>query len=609
MTDASVLHPYRKRKFFYELAALLQEEPPRIQRLTERFPPAPQSPRNRKDPVVPSPSTDQQPRSSSSDASSQLVKSSAEPLNTSVATSDDDSFECVEFDGLQDALSHPSGSRHDLTSQGSVYESTQDSAYLVPIHENSITTDSSHHGRMQQHGGGFHFDFDAADRKHQDSRNQNERQDAPTTLINGDMLALGKPFHASIELDDYYDWDRLCEITPCWMHQEAAQCEVHADDVACPMLLFCLQVTDEFIAYYSFQREETWRVQACKLAQSVFVARWDAAVLNQGGRQEIDLQEYLLRKKTLVGVAYEVWRIVGMYWDKYKQSYLHQHELYFADHHVEHNARKSSKWNCMRDFFHVYGMKASQASKLADVDRSFTQMDDYLSSKQLSELLKSAPRASPLHFGVKYLNQVSSFSKKTQQQPIHRHVISQPEWKIAFNAIVIHLQKWISCVHVFPCGSFSRGAAYGSTIDILVALPEDLFASREKKMRSRYDDVVATLSLAKIVQQDSEHRVSATRGLFVVPYKKSVLILDLKVYERPKSWFALLYFTGPQHFVHDFYCSLLQISLQELPEATFDAIYAKTVAALGLEKVASVECEKDIFDLAGREYLLPSFRM
>uniref|UniRef100_K3WJX5 Uncharacterized protein n=1 Tax=Globisporangium ultimum (strain ATCC 200006 / CBS 805.95 / DAOM BR144) TaxID=431595 RepID=K3WJX5_GLOUD len=145
---------------------------------------------------------------------------SAEPLNTSAATSEGDSFEYVEFDGLQDALSHPSGSRHGLTSQRSVYESTQDSAYLIPIHENSIAANSSYSGRMQQHGSGFHFDLDAADRKHRAGVAQRDLQGAATTLNNGDMLALEKPLHAPIELDDYYDYydyydcGRLCEITP-----------------------------------------------------------------------------------------------------------------------------------------------------------------------------------------------------------------------------------------------------------------------------------------------------------------------------------------------------------------------------------------------------------
>lgn len=605
--NASALHPYRKRKFFYELAALLGEDPPRIQQFAERFPPAPID-------------SDKQGSTTAKAAEQHLTSSShsqfksSEVLNSSFAISEDDSIEYVEFDGLQDALAHNSvtGSRHGFASQGSVYESTQDSASLVPAEDSSISTYAVNRGRKQTRG--FHFDFDAADGPLMLQKKVEETRSAPTTLVNSEIVSVGKPSDTPTELEDYYDCDRLCEITPCWVHKEKTQCELHKDDVACPMLLFCLQVMDEFVAYHSFQRQESWRVAACKLAQSVFVARWDAAVLKLGGRQEIDLHEYLLRKKTLAGVAYEVWRLVGMYWDKYKLNYLHQQELCFADDQVEHVSPESSKWSRMRDFFHVYGMKASQASRLAEVDHAFAQSEDYLSSKQLSELLDRSPHASPLRFGVNYLRHVrltsssSSAASKQHQQPIHRHVISQPEWKVAFTAIVIHLQKWIPDVQVFPCGSFSRGAAFGSTIDILVALPE-VFPKERPRPRSSFEDVVAVLSSAKIVQKDSEHRVSANRSLFVVPYKKSVLMLDLKVHEQPTSWFALLYFTGPQRFAHDFYCSLLQMSLRELSEATFAAIYATAVDVLGLEKVNAVECEKDLFDLVGREYLLPSFRM
>ncbi|KAI9909968.1 hypothetical protein PsorP6_010173 [Peronosclerospora sorghi] len=42
--------------------------------------------------------------------------------------------------------------------------------------------------------------------------------------------------------------------------------------------------------------------------------------------------------------------------------------------------------------------------------------------------------------------------------------------KIEFNAIWIHLEKWNERVQIFPCGSFSRGAAFILVLDILVAL-------------------------------------------------------------------------------------------------------------------------------------------
>lgn len=105
---------------------------------------------------------------------------------------------------------------------------------------------------------------------------------------------------------------------PCWLYKERPQCDVHKDPVACPMLLYCLQVMDEFIAYHTFHRQETWRVEACKVAKCVFVARWEAQLVDVGGNQEIDLQAYLQHKTILVGVVYEVWRLVGQYWDKYK---------------------------------------------------------------------------------------------------------------------------------------------------------------------------------------------------------------------------------------------------------------------------------------------------
>lgn len=401
------------------------------------------------------------------------------------------------------------------------------------------------------------------------------------------------------------------------------------------MLLFCMQVMDEFIADNTHKRQETWRVTACKLAQSVFVGRWDAQLLGVGGSQEIELEAFVQRKAVLAGVASDVWRIVAAYWDRYKQNYLHNQELFFANTRFEHTSGvQRAKRDWMRDYAHIYGLRTSQAAQLADaaevsVDRG--SRSDYLSTKPLSDLVASAPPASPLHFGVAYLrhhgqskNQKkpqlasSAASASTsahansalQPPPIHHQVVSQPEWKIAFNAIVIHLQKWNPHVEVFPCGAFSRGAAFGSTIDVLVASSDAPVRSRTRRAPSvRFADVVGALTTAKIVQKATlEHCVSPTRSLFAVQFKTTALILDLKVFEPPKSWFALVYFTGPQSFVREFFSALLQLSLCELSEPSFDAVYLKASDVLGRERLAAVESEQDVFALAGREYLGPSFR-
>lgn len=94
-----------------------------------------------------------------------------------------------------------------------------------------------------------------------------------------------------------------------------------------------------------------------------------------------------------------------------------------------------------------------------------------------------------------------------------------------------------------------------------------------------------------------------------MPYKRVLLVLDLKVFEPPQSWFALVYFTGPQSFTRAFFAALLQMPLRELPELSFDAVYARAVDVLGLETLAAVASEKDVFALAGRAYVLPSARM
>lgn len=254
--DPSVLHPYRNRKFFYKHAYLLGEDPLVI-RQSAPMPLAANSP------VLATTSTELQrhaehTESSNSSSSSSVTRVSSfvgseedavqvavnSNLVLSESTEEEESpFEYVEFDGLQDALAH-SGSLHQtLPSQGSTftYGSTQDNACLVPMSDNTIAVFKAALPRIV-----FHFDAHAVD----DTRFSASKKavGALTELVNGDIV-LGKPLEpASIELSDYYDSDRLCEITPCWLYEERPQYDVHKDPVACPMLLFCLQVMDEFIA-------------------------------------------------------------------------------------------------------------------------------------------------------------------------------------------------------------------------------------------------------------------------------------------------------------------------------------------------------------------------
>lgn len=626
--DDTALHPYRKRKFFYELTELLGERPP----------------------VLSSTANAAYATTATTAAASRVNvtantsgdggggRSQDASPDSSSASIEEDSCAFVEFDGAG-----VEGSvRLALASQNSGFESTQDSASLVPAAASAgdervdvlfsaalYRSQSTSRRRLSDDGDNGESKSDAVAAAASATVAGSRGLEPPDTeLVSSDVARRKLLLAAPLELADYFDSDRMCETTPCWLYEERLRCDVHADAVACPMLLFCLQVMDEFIAFNAHQQQEPWRVAACRLAQSVFVARWDAHLLNVGGSQEIELQDFVQRKVALAGVSYEVWRIVAAYWDRYKQNYLHHQELYFTDVRLtDHTAApQSSGWDLLRNLTHIYGMQLTQAARLAG-DLGTSAAVDYLSTKLLFDLVASSSRTSPLRFGVAYLrNQVQSSVKKprlapsrapshtsTRQHhlppPVRRHVVSQPEWKIAFNAIVIHLQKWNPRVHVFPCGAFSRGAAYGSTIDVLVAAPKAPGRTRTRRASALcYEEVIGALTSAKIVQKSEEYRVAPTRSLFAVPFKKVSLILDLKVFEQPKSWFALVYFTGPQSFVGEFFSALLHMSLHELSEPSFDAIYGKATEVLGHDKLASVESEKDVFALADREYILPSFR-
>lgn len=596
------LHPYRKRKFFYGLAELLGEDRPGIKQKIH----APSDPLSNKPLLV---------------AESQVTAPAKDEseVHAFVAMSEEESsFDCVEFGApaSESNSANPlasSGSRLTQSSQGSVADS---GLSLVRRETTRYALDTSTSGG-EDDDRAFVFHF-------QHGEENDHVVATATALVNRSVVQQRASEYSVTELRDYYDCDRFCEIAPCWLYSEASTCAIHQGCVRRPMLLFSLQVMDEFIAFHSLHGGESWRVQACKTARAVFASMWEAdGVVNASiHAKEIVLQDYLLRKETLVGVAYEVWRVIDRYWAKYRQNNQHHDELFFAD---ASNSKWSptahpSKWSRTRDLMQIYGIKTSQATRLAAMDEDEpprSGADELLSEKQLVVLMhRDDVSMASVQVGIEFLSVVlqSSPTKPAaaaahKPRPPFRAVISQSEWKVAFNAIQIHLQKWRQCVQVFPCGSFSRGAAYGSVVDILVALPESNQNDGHDSESGAFEEIVAALSSAKIIQKRKLRRLSGKRGACVLEYKKSRLLLDLKVFHPPKSWFALLFFTGPESFAREFFSSLLKMELRELPDTSFECVYHKLVDTLAPDALRSVESEKDVFDLLDREYLFPSSRM
>eukprot|EP00644_Phytophthora_capsici_P004253 jgi/Phyca11/545199/estExt2_Genewise1Plus.C_PHYCAscaffold_170273 len=521
----TTLHPQIKRKFFADLAQLLDEDPPEIRPLKGAF----FGPELPKDAAVSLPNSETQTQSMPSG----------------------DSFDSVDF-GIPRTRSS-GGSSFGTSQQRN--DSMADSMLFLPSSLNS-------------------------------TGNSQKRQD---------HLSEKSPVTLRLELADYYDPDRMCELTPCWLRSDRASCEIHQAPIQRPMLLFCIQALDEYIARIEWLGQQRWRVESCKLARRVFTARWEAYVLDaESSGRDIVLTEYLSKKLVLPGVGIDSWRIISRYWDKYKQNYLHQQELYFSDALGVGSTKTSSKWDSVRALLHIFGMKPSQALRLVEQQGVDPINPCELTEKQLHSATHGLSSIEHLRIGMEYL----AGSNKNSAVNARRPMISQQDGKTAFHAILIHLTKWKEEVQVFPCGSFSRGAAFISVLDVLVAPDGKVF-----------DEVVAALTSAKVIQSGTIRRLSSTRGICILSFKSSSILLDLKVYSPPRSWFALLYFTGPENFVVNFFSELLKRSVRELPDTSFECIYANVAKALGQETFLEIASEKDLFDLLGRDYVQPADRI
>ncbi|EEY69320.1 uncharacterized protein PITG_05543 [Phytophthora infestans T30-4] len=520
------LHPQRKRKFFTDLAQLLDEDPPEIRPLKDAFFGI----------ELPGDFT------SLPSSSPQENNASQAPFGPSHSLTSD-SFESVEF-GAPHTRSNRSSNFGASQQSSSHNESMADSMLFLP----SVTSNNSQKRKDQ------HVRFDVR-----------------------------------LELVDYYDADRMCELSPCWMQSDGSTCEMHQGPIRRPMLLFCLQAMDEFIAKSEWLGQQPWRVQVCKLARRVFTAMWEADVLGSAtSESDIFLSDYVSKKATKVGVTLDVWRIIARYWDKYKQNYLHQQELYFTDAPGGGSTHTASKWDQLRMLLSIYGMKSSQALRLVE-QQGGDQINVYeLTDKKLCVVTHGLQSIEQLRVGMEYLGRKDAEDSTAM---VRRPMTSQQDGKTAFNAILIHLTQWNEDVQVFPCGSFSRGAAFISVLDILVA------------------EVLAALTAANVIQEGGMRRLSRTRGACIIPFKNSSILLDLKAYCPPRSWLALLYFTGPEDYVLTFFANLLKQSLRELPDTSFECIYASVVEALGQEALLEITSEKDLFDLVDREYVQPTDRV
>ncbi|CEG48237.1 DNA polymerase, family X, beta-like [Plasmopara halstedii] len=549
-----VLHPQRKRKFFEDLAQLLDEEPPEIYPLQGAF------------------------------YGPEL------PMNA--------------------ALHPPSSLESSNTTQPIVMPSHSLNA-LNAINNNSLNSSNSRTQQRKDQRVHFEFELETKNDKEKCRRGGNcAARFLVTTLSKSGVMSEKTPVGSRLELIDYYDVDRMCEASPCWLYNNEATCAMHEGFIRRPMLLFSLQALDEFIARCEWFDQQRWHVQACKVARRVLTAMWENDVLDsESSGQDLVLRDYIFQKSSVNGVALEVWRIIARYWEKYKQNYLHHQELYFDEAKNGEITSIASEWDQARSLLNVYGMKSNRAQRLLEQEGG-----NYFNVRQVIDKLIRAqthdiPIVEQLRVGIDFIVPASGLGSSPI---VRRPNLNQKDGKMAFNAILIHLKNWNTKIQVFPCGSFSRGAAFISVLDILVAVPTVLEISTTANAdvdAQQFEEVITALTAANVIQHGAMRRISTSRGACIIPFKTSTVLLDIKIFSPPKSWIALLYFTGPESFVLSFFSDLLKQSLQEISNTSFDCIYTSVVEAIGLKALLKIASEKDLFELCGRRYLQPTDRL
>lgn len=183
-------------------------------------------------------------------------------------------------------------------------------------------------------------------------------------------------------------------------------------------------------------------------------------------------------------------------------------------------------------------------------------------------------------------------------------LLRHDEWKIAFSAIMQHLIQYNSGFQVFPCGSMARGGVYTSVIDILVSYEDDQDSCSETSPPAQLmDEILTVLQHAKILPQPADGVQLPHRYIGRVQYKDRWVLLDLKVYLPPRSWFAVTYFTGPENFVLQLFRQLV-----DSDAASIKQLYQNAVKQFGVRRLSQIESEEDVFELMQQPYRHPSAR-
>ena len=415
---------------------------------------------------------------------------------------------------------------------------------------------------------------------------------------------------------DYFDAGGLAGTEPCWnvSNTAATSCPMHdMETTKFPMILFCIQVMDELIFNWKAQKSRhrmSYYIQTVIQAREVFLSqvvhktrgsedRKDGGVIVR--MHEEDVMIYLDECRrlnhshpTFPGIASFLWHVIGQYWKSHKHHYAPRHFR---------NARALE----YQDEIPFTAAAAADSRPNTGHPTCFGQRKTTRHCRLVEDSQQSLDPSvlSPMEaFGRHYVHTYGP----------NEHYMSNIEWTYVFEALMKIIQHRYPAFQVFPTGAFARGAQSGNVMDFIVSYPHSTVTPHSSAM---LDSIVKLLReksvLIPLSRGSPECEVLTDSRYFgVMKFKQKWIIVDLKLYQSPQSWFGLTYFTGPESFANGFFHQLLtsakepHVRTEAVQEVQFADLYEQVVDRYGLEALEEqIQTEEDVFRLCNRAYIPP----
>jgi len=209
------------------------------------------------------------------------------------------------------------------------------------------------------------------------------------------------------------------------------------------------------------------------------------------------------------------------------------------------------------------------------------------------EYLKSNERLLNHHqkLGLKYF---SEFEERIPREEMSKH-------KTQIKMLVEELDKQYTAT---ICGSFRRGAVSSGDIDVLITHPLYTSNCKEKKKKTtKLKDIVDHLEEKLYITDTLSHGESKFMGVSKLADVSSHRRLDIRLIPFDQYYCGLLYFTGSDVFNQN------MRSLAVEKGFTLNEYSIRMLGTTGVPgEPLEVTCEKDVFDIIGKNYVEPSDR-